>query len=421
MKVDKFSDLLVENGFFETLCTVWEGMEVAQEDLQQQNSDLEADCKRAQEALHESEERFRLLVAGVKEYAIFRLTPDGYVVSWNAEATKILGYQAAEIIGQHFSCFFTPGDIHCGYPEEDLRIAVAEERVEEDRWYVRSDSTLLWGSGIVTTLRDEGGHLLGFSKIVRDMTSHKRARQKTNDELELRVENRTTELSKANEQLQREISERELAAAQLKASLQEKEVLLKEVHHRVKNNLQIISSLLNLQSEHMQDKQARESFQVSQKRIESMALIHEKLYQSNDLAQIEFDDYVQDLVDSLFYSYEVNSSAIARKTSLDKVSLDINTAIPCGLIINELISNILKHAFPAGKSGEFQVELHNNNDNQVALIISDNGVGFPLDFDFNQTESLGLQLVNTLTAQIGGTIELNKSVGTEFKITFPAR
>ena len=103
MKVDKFSDLLVENGFFETLCTVWEGMEVAQEDLQQQNSDLEADCKRAQEALHESEERFRLLVAGVKEYAIFRLTPDGYVVSWNAEATKILGYQAAEIIGQHFS------------------------------------------------------------------------------------------------------------------------------------------------------------------------------------------------------------------------------------------------------------------------------------------------------------------------------
>lgn len=192
MNLDKLSELLAGTDSFGTLCTAWEKMEVTQEDLQQQNSELaaavsalEADHKRDQEALHESEERFRFLVEGVKEYAIFRLAPDGCVVSWNAEAAKILGYQAAEIIGKHFSCFFTPEDINCGNPEQDLKTTVAEERVEEDRWYVRSDGTRFWGSGVLTALRDEGGNLLGFSKIVRDMTSHKRTEQKIQEQAAL--------------------------------------------------------------------------------------------------------------------------------------------------------------------------------------------------------------------------------------------
>ena len=192
MNVDKFSGLPIETDTSVTLGTAWEAIEVAQEKLLLQNSELaaavlalKADRKRTQEALHESEERFRFLVESVREYAIFRLAPDGCVVSWNAGATTILGYQAAESIGHHFSCFFTPEDIQSGNPEQDLRTTVAKERVEEDRWYVRSNGTLFWGSGIVTALRDEAGNLLGFSKIVRDMTSHKRAEQKIQEQAAL--------------------------------------------------------------------------------------------------------------------------------------------------------------------------------------------------------------------------------------------
>jgi len=174
VNLDKLSGLLIETDTLVTLGTAWEKMEVAQEELLLQNSELtaavlalETDRKQAQEALHESEERFRLLVEGIKEYAIFRLAPDGCVVSWNAGAATILGYQATDIIGKHFSCFFTPEDINCGNPEQDLMTTAAEERVEEDRWYVRSDGTRFWGSGVLTVLRDETGNLLGFSKIVR--------------------------------------------------------------------------------------------------------------------------------------------------------------------------------------------------------------------------------------------------------------
>jgi len=192
VNLDKLSGLLIETDTLVTLGTAWEKMEVAQEELLLQNSELtaavlalETDRKQAQEALHESEERFRLLVEGIKEYAIFRLAPDGCVVSWNAGAATILGYQATDIIGKHFSCFFTPEDINCGNPEQDLMTTAAEERVEEDRWYVRSDGTRFWGSGVLTVLRDETGNLLGFSKIVRDMTSHKWAEQKIQEQAAL--------------------------------------------------------------------------------------------------------------------------------------------------------------------------------------------------------------------------------------------
>jgi len=211
---------------------------------------------------------------------------------------------------------------------------------------------------------------------------------------------------------------RKCAEEQLKASLQEKEVLLKEIHHRVKNNLQIISSLLNLQSEYIQDKQYLELFKISQNRIKSMALIHEKLYQSKDLARIEFAEYIQDLVNSLFGSYKVNSDTITLKIDVEQVFLGLDAAIPCGLILNELVLNSLKHAFPTGNSGEINIQFYLNNENKFNLIISDNGIGFPQDFDFINAESLGLQLVNALTNQLEGTIELNGRVGVEFKITF---
>ncbi|MFN6480122.1 sensor histidine kinase [Nostoc sp. DedQUE07] len=215
--------------------------------------------------------------------------------------------------------------------------------------------------------------------------------------------------------------ERKQAEEQIKASLQEKEVLLKEIHHRVKNNLQIISSLLNLQAEYLKDNQALEVFKDSQNRIESMALIHEKLYQSQDLARINFADYIQDLVTNLFYSYNVNSSAITLKMNVEEVFLAIDAAIPCGLIINELISNSLKYAFPQTEGGEISIDFRFDGVNLYILAISDNGVGFAQNFDFHNTESLGLRLVKGLTHQLKGNIDFSSNNGVKYKIIFPTK
>jgi two-component sensor histidine kinase len=219
--------------------------------------------------------------------------------------------------------------------------------------------------------------------------------------------------------LRQHIRARDRAEEQIKASLKEKEVLLKEIHHRVKNNLQVVSSLLNLQSGYIRDKEALEMFKESQNRVKSMALIHEKLYQSKDLSRVNFADYIQILLAHLFYSYAINSRTITLKINVGDVLLGIETAIPCGLIINELVSNSLKHAFPAGKQGEIRIDLHSDN-NRFRLIVGDTGVGFPKDLDFRNTGTLGLELVDTLTDQLGGTIELHSNGGTECKIIFPA-
>jgi two-component sensor histidine kinase len=202
--------------------------------------------------------------------------------------------------------------------------------------------------------------------------------------------------------------ERRKAQEQIKASLKEKEVLLKEIHHRVKNNLQIICSLLDLQAEHLTDTKVIEVFQESQNRIQSMALIHEKLYQSDDLATINFADYINELITNLCYSYEVHLDAISLKTNIEPIVLDIDTAIPCGLIVNELVSNSLKYAFPFGYRGELCIELHSVSEHEFILIVSDTGIGLPKDLDFKNTKSLGLQLVNSLTHQLNGSISLNR-------------
>jgi PAS domain S-box-containing protein len=215
-----------------------------------------------------------------------------------------------------------------------------------------------------------------------------------------------------------DITERKQADDNIKASLREKEVLLKEVHHRVKNNLQVISSLLNLQSAYVKDREALEMFKESQNRVRSMALIHEKLYQSEDLARIDIAGYIRDLVTSLFRSYGASAAAIKLNIDARDIFLDINTSIPCGLIINELVSNSLKHAFPDGREGEIKITMHHINENKIELIVSDNGIGFPEDIDFRSTESLGLQLVISLVEQLDCTIELDRSRGTAFKTTF---
>jgi len=223
------------------------------------------------------------------------------------------------------------------------------------------------------------------------------------------------------------VDEMKKAEEQIRASLGEKEVLLKEIHHRVKNNLQVISSLLRLESMHVKDKQGVEIFKESWNRVQSMAMIHEILYQSKDLGRIDFAEYTRNLAVYLLRSYAIYPDNVTLDINVDDVFLGIDAAIPCGLIINELVSNCLKHAFSEGKKGKIRVAFRLDRNlamgnmkagTELTLTVSDNGAGFPKDLDFQNVETLGLQLVSTLVKQLKGTIELDRSGGTEFKITF---
>jgi PAS domain S-box-containing protein len=218
-----------------------------------------------------------------------------------------------------------------------------------------------------------------------------------------------------------DITERKIADERIKASLKEKEVLLKEIHHRVKNNMQIMASLLRLQSEGIKDKHLLDLFNESQNRIKSMALIHEDLYQGKDLARIDFDQYTRKLTGRLMKSFGVDPNRIITSTNIDNVFLGVDTAIPCGLIINELFTNSMKYAFPLDKfkdkKGQVRIDCHSNNA-EYTLVFSDNGVGLPEDIDFHKAETMGLDLIRTLVGQLGGNIELNRNNGTEFTITF---
>jgi two-component sensor histidine kinase len=221
---------------------------------------------------------------------------------------------------------------------------------------------------------------------------------------------------------QREIAHRLRAEEELKASLREKEALLQEIHHRVKNNLQVICSLLNLQSRSIEDQDTLRMFRESQDRVRSMALIHEKLYRSQDMARVDFADYLRNLAHHLVRSYGAESNRVKLRMTLDDVPLTIEKAVPCGLITNELISNALKHAFPDGRDGEIHVRLRAGGDQRLTLSVADNGVGLPADTDLDATETLGLQLIKVLNGQLGGTarVQSGRGTGTEVSITFAA-
>ena len=215
-----------------------------------------------------------------------------------------------------------------------------------------------------------------------------------------------------------DITERKRAEEAIQASLREKEILLREIHHRVKNNMQIISSLFNLQAGHVKDKDARRMLKEGQLRIRSMALVHEKLYQSRDLSKIDFADYLRSLSDHLFRFFRIDAGRIRLETDLEQVHLDINSAIPCGLLVTELMTNALTHAFPGKRNGVIGIRLLQGEGGIVELRVTDDGVGFPEAVDFRHTESLGLQIVSLLVGQLEGTIELDRKGGTAFTIAF---
>jgi PAS domain S-box-containing protein len=215
-----------------------------------------------------------------------------------------------------------------------------------------------------------------------------------------------------------DITERRLAEEKINKSLLEKEVLLREIHHRVKNNMQIVSSLMNLQTQTIEDKKYKDIFIESQNRIHTMAIIHEKLYRSDNLAQINFKEYIEEIVTNIFSSYRLNTN-IKIDINVKNIPINMDTAVPCGLIINELITNSLKYAFPEGRPGKIQISVDSKENNMIQLLISDDGIGIPKEIDIRNTRTLGLTLITALAEnQLSGELILNREKGTEFQISF---
>jgi two-component sensor histidine kinase len=246
----------------------------------------------------------------------------------------------------------------------------------------KKDGTSFWGSVTAVAVHDDEGEIKYYDGIVEDITERKKAEDK------------------------------------IERALREKEVLLREIHHRVKNNMQIISSMLNLQSRHIYDERDLGILQDSRNRIKSMSFIHEKLYKAKDLARVDFGEYSKSLSTHLFQFYGVNPANVKLSLDVNDALLDVNTAIPTGLIINELISNSLKHAFPDGRKGTINIGFCcDKKRDGFTVVVKDDGVGLPKDMDIKTTETFGLQLVKILAKQLNGTIELDRSNGTAFKIS----
>jgi len=333
--------------------------------------------KRMENALKESEEKYRLLVENQTDMVV-KFDPDGKVLFASPSYCEVLGRTEESILGNNF--------LPLVHQEDQKKTHRALDKLHRPPYVVFLEHRLLtmngwrWIAWADKAIMDEEGELEAFVGVGRDIT------------------------------------ERKLAEDRIMRSLQEKELLLREVHHRVKNNLQIISTLLSLQSSQIEEEQVIDLYRQSQNRILSIALIHENLYQSEDLTNINFANYVKNLVDDLFHSYGVNSENIHIKLNIKDIVMGIETAIPCGLIINELISNTLKHAFPEGK-GEIDVELSERDAGKYLLKVKDSGKAFPEEFEIEKTDTLGMKLISSLVAQLDGEMVFDKD-NKEFKIEF---
>lgn len=336
------------------------------------------DKKRSKKALLESENHYRKLLENSFDAVVIH--SEGKIISANNAAIKLLGVKNPDkYLNKSLFNFVHPKYSEIvskrvqNMLEKDETVPLIEEK------FVRPDGTVVYVEVLATAFIYNG--------------------------------------KKAVQVVFRDISERKKAENDIKASLKEKETLLMEIHHRVKNNLQIITSLLDLQANYVDEEEAINVLQESQNRVKSMAIIHEMFYQSTDLTNINFTSYIKNLVHDLFISYGAKSN-IKFVINSELFLLNIETAVPCGLIVTELVSNSLKYAFPNQEAGKISVTV-NSHEGEFELIISDNGVGFPENIDFkNANVSLGLRLVNVLVKQLDGSIELDKTEGTKFKIKF---
>ncbi|CAN1209100.1 hypothetical protein TUMEXPCC7403_02685 [Tumidithrix helvetica PCC 7403] len=355
--------------------------------LQRLNQELEQRVEERTELLQQSEERFR---------GFFSHAPIGIAVTnietlqfaaVNTAFCRLLGYSESEMLALPCTSVSISGGLEVEYPLTDALQRGEIDSYQLEKHFIKKNGETILGYITTTALRDTTGKVTHVMDMVQDITARKSAE------------------------------------LQLRASLQEKEVMLKEIHHRVKNNLQMISSLLSLQASYIDDRQTLALFAESQSRIKVMALIHEKLYRSDNLAKINLCEYLTDLVGDLLQSYRAHSAVIDYRVEVEAVDLGIELAIPCGLIVNELFSNAIKHAFPNRPTGEIWIQFSKSDrireTDYYLLSVGNNGVNFPQEIDFRNTESLGLQLVCGLTQQLRGKIELKNGEGCRFEILFP--
>jgi len=347
------------------------------------NADFYRKAVQAEEALRVSEEKYRGLFENSTDF-IYTLDLEGNFPNVNRAAEQLTGYTKAELLGMNFKDYTSKGDherifqafsrtIKTAEPLRDFPLEVA----------VKDGSTKYFETSAAPLL--EGDKMVGVQGSSRDGTEQKHAEQ------------------------------------QIKRSLKEKEVMLREIHHRVKNNLQVISSLLKLQASRLTDEAVLELFTESQNRIRAMSLLHERLYRTEDFARIDFSEYVRTLARNLLAMYRPTAPQITLAMDIRHIFFEINTAIPCGLIINELVTNCLKHAFPGERAGTITISILTTEKDTIELSVSDGGVGIPEDIDVRTTESLGLHLVGILAqGQLNGEISVNRGGGTTMQIIFPA-
>lgn len=332
--------------------------------------------KQAERRLQESEEKYRELGESISDI-FFGLDPDLHVTYWNKASEILTGIPRDDAAGKSVTTVIPP---FC----TDQTMDRLQEVMRAKRHQTFETRLLLAGHDLFFEITIYPA-VSGLSVVARDVTERRRAEQA------------------------------------VEASLHEKEALLKEIHHRVKNNLQIISSLLSLQSQQIRNRKALDALTESQARVRSMALIHEQLYQSQDLAHIDFSQYVRDLAAHLFRTYVTQGPNVRLIVDVRNVYLDADHAITCGMIINELVSNALKHAFPAGTQGTLRIATEWESEDRLRLLVGDTGKGIPPSIDHTNTPSLGLKLVRMLAEQLRGTIELSRTGGTTFTVRFSTK
>ncbi|WP_321504706.1 PAS domain S-box protein [uncultured Methanoregula sp.] len=345
------------------------------------NLQIEAnERKKIMEELKVSEEKYRSLVEQTNDI-VFQIDKNGRITYISPNVSSILGHSPEESVGRS-PAEFMPKD------SENFFYLLHEENIRVRQPVSGLELTFLDRGQVPHIFEINGtphfsqeGVFLGFSGIARDITDRKTLQD------------------------------------ELVTSLKEKEILLKEIHHRVKNNMQVISSLLNLQAKLIKDVNSREVIRESQNRVMSIALVHEKLYQSKNLAEIDYSDYLKKIAEYLLQSYGISPKTVAIRIHAENILLPIDKAIPLSLMINEMISNSLKYAFPDNRTGIICVDLRKEED-RYTLVVNDDGIGLPETVTLEQTDTLGMQLVNSLVRQIQGSISLNRVSGTEYRITF---
>jgi PAS domain S-box-containing protein len=339
------------------------------------------DFKKTEAGLRQSEERFRRVFED-SPLGMGIVTAAGQFLMVNERLCQITGYSRAELHNLTFWDITHPEDRYKEFEILQEILQKSEKIMSLEKRYTRKDGTLIWVRLTAALIADETDELQHLGMV-------------------------------------EDISDRKQAELDLKRSLNEKEILLKEIHHRVKNNMQTVSSLLSLQASYIENLEILAPFIESQNRIRAMALIHERLYRSDSLAKVSFPEYVRKLVADLCKSYQFsNSASIGLKFEIADVDLDVDVAMPCGLIINELVSNALKYAFPENFSGTIQIHFTKNATNNYTLSVKDNGIGFPEEINPYTSDSLGLQLVCSFVKKLRGKIEIDQHVGSNIVITF---